>query len=236
MFYHPELAEIFEVAFPLVAKILVIFDDRHPVSRSFTKYFSGKKSVDQHRTASDWMCTLNLVPTPELEAALSKPLISLLGPLNLNGDIVEDLITGCVVRYPSDGPAALAAMFAAIPLTSVQSGVLTQRMLKFNADHATYDRDYRPPTYRWDDPSIFKPTVVIPVVLKQEGSEEVEVYGGYEKEPGHGNKAEAKKEEGGREKEASGSGGELMPTLALWNSAVVSTKGQHVDLHVSSSI
>ncbi|KAJ7727559.1 hypothetical protein DFH07DRAFT_782464 [Mycena maculata] len=207
MFFYPELAEIFEAAFPLVSKILVTFDDRHPIFRSFTKYFSGKKSVDQHQATRDWMCMLNLVPTPELEAALSKPSISLLG----------------------DGPAALAAMFAVIPLTSVQSGVLTQQMLKFNADHATYDRDYRPPTYR----SIFKPTVVIPVVLKQEGSEEVE---GYEKEPGHGNKAEAKKEEGSWAKGASGSGGELTPTLVLWNSAVVSTKDQHVDLHVSSSI
>ncbi|KAJ7729397.1 hypothetical protein DFH07DRAFT_781955 [Mycena maculata] len=231
MFFYPELAEIFEAAFPLVSKILVTFDDRHPIFRSFTKYFSGKKSVDQHQATGDWMCMLNLVPTPELEAALSKPLLR---PLNLNGDMVEDLITGCVVRYPSDGPATLAAMFAVIPLTSVQSGVLTQQMLKFNADHATYDRDYRPPTYR----SIFKPTVVIPVVLKQEGSEEVEekVYGGYEKEPGHGNKAEAKKEDGSWAKEASGSGGELTPTLVLWNSAVVSTKDQHVDLHVSSLI
>ncbi|KAJ7506403.1 hypothetical protein B0H11DRAFT_1903780 [Mycena galericulata] len=35
---------------------------------------------------------------------------------------------------------------------------------------------------------------------------------------------EAKKKEGGCAKEASGSGGELAPTLALWNSAVVSTK------------
>ncbi|KAJ7483763.1 hypothetical protein B0H11DRAFT_2231915 [Mycena galericulata] len=201
--------KIFEAAVPLVARILVAFEDRHPVVRSFTKYFSGKNSIDQHRAASDWMRTLDLVPTPELEAVLSKPLITLLGcealsdllqaerdkrvmgvgsvllqllavqrelgeALNLNGDIVEDLITGRVVRCPSDGPAALAAMFAAIPLTSVQSGILTQRMLKFNADHATYDRDYRPPTYRRDDPSIFKPTAAIPVLLKREGSAEIE--------------------------------------------------------------
>jgi hypothetical protein len=83
-------------------------------------------------------------------------------PLNLNGDILEDLITGRIVRYLSDGPAALEVMFGEIPWPSVNSGALAGRMEGFKRTYTFYDPDFCPSTFRRDDSSIFFPTAAIP--------------------------------------------------------------------------
>ncbi|KAJ7804466.1 hypothetical protein B0H14DRAFT_2612254, partial [Mycena olivaceomarginata] len=69
-------------------------------------------------------------------------------PLNLNGDILDDLITGRVVSYLSDGPRALAVMFGATPLRKGTTGEVTAQMLRFNKAHTIYDPEFRPPTFR----------------------------------------------------------------------------------------
>ncbi|KAJ6550520.1 hypothetical protein B0H10DRAFT_1968863 [Mycena sp. CBHHK59/15] len=76
---NPELATVFKAVIPIVAEILVNFDVGHPIIHSFTEYFAEKKSIDRRCKASDWMRTLNLVPTPESEAVLEPPLTPLLG-------------------------------------------------------------------------------------------------------------------------------------------------------------
>ncbi|KAJ7455678.1 hypothetical protein B0H11DRAFT_1926064 [Mycena galericulata] len=75
---NPALAAIFKAAIPGVAKILAAFDDGHPVTASYTKYFRGKKNVARQRNAGDWMATFALVPTAELEAVIADPLLRLL--------------------------------------------------------------------------------------------------------------------------------------------------------------
>ncbi|KAJ6473787.1 hypothetical protein C8R45DRAFT_1011858 [Mycena sanguinolenta] len=75
---NPELTAIFIAAIPQVAKILADFDEGHPVVAAYNDFFKTKKLIDRHREAGDWMRTFNLVPTPELEAVLSDPLISLM--------------------------------------------------------------------------------------------------------------------------------------------------------------
>jgi hypothetical protein len=97
-------------------------------------------------------------------------------PLNLNGDILDDLITERVVSCLSDGPRALAVMFGAIPLRKGTTGEVTAQMLRFNKAHTIYDPEFRPPTFRREDPSIFTPTTAIPVILalKRKGSEDIE--------------------------------------------------------------
>ncbi|KAJ7267745.1 hypothetical protein C8J57DRAFT_1228367 [Mycena rebaudengoi] len=67
-------------------------------------------------------------------------------PLDLNGDLIEDLKNDTVVACRPNGEAALNAMFSAIPTTSMKS-------------------EFRPPTFRHGQPSHFPPTDPIPVVV-----------------------------------------------------------------------
>ncbi|KAJ6546272.1 hypothetical protein DFH09DRAFT_1087906 [Mycena vulgaris] len=150
--------------------------------------------------AADWIRTLGLVPTPELEAILSAPLISLMvhpglsdisehechtrvmgvgsvllqllavqhklkEPLDLNGDLIEDLLDNSVVPGRSDGDDAFNVMFAALESSPAESGVLVQQMLKFKRDHTVFDEEFQPRTFRRDRPSHIQPNIAIPVVV-----------------------------------------------------------------------
>ncbi|KAJ7922632.1 hypothetical protein B0H13DRAFT_2317298 [Mycena leptocephala] len=53
-------------------------------------YFQGKKPAERRRGLSDWMERFDLVPTPELEEVLSRPLITLLGQKALSKLPEED--------------------------------------------------------------------------------------------------------------------------------------------------
>ncbi|KAJ7453883.1 hypothetical protein FB451DRAFT_1185165 [Mycena latifolia] len=75
---NPALTAIFNAALPRVAQILAEFDDNHPVVRDFNEYFSTKKLVQRHREAGEWMKKLGLAITPELEAVLTEPQLTLL--------------------------------------------------------------------------------------------------------------------------------------------------------------
>ncbi|KAJ7283204.1 hypothetical protein C8J57DRAFT_1675521 [Mycena rebaudengoi] len=210
---NPTLTAIFDAALPLVAEILASWNNGHPVIRSFETFFIEKKKHARAREADNWMRTLGLHPTPELEAVLTDPLMHLMGhdallgitqqecnirvmgvgsvlfqllavqhelgePLDLNGDLIEDLKDDNVVVCWPDGDAALNAMFSAIPTTSTKSGVLVQQLLAFKRDHTIFDKEFRPPTFRRDRPSHFPPTVPIPVVVndtsKRKKNEEVD--------------------------------------------------------------
>ncbi|KAJ7438873.1 hypothetical protein FB451DRAFT_1415997 [Mycena latifolia] len=170
---NPALTKIFNAALLRVAQILADFDDTHPVIASCNKYFSRDlktKKKKEKPEVSNWMRTLGLVPTPELEAVLLDPLepernkrvmgvgsvlFQILGiqqelgeELNLNGDLIRELVDGSVVPCQHDGAPALERMFAAIPLPSAKSAVLVKRMLRFNTVHSIFDPMLRPPTYR----------------------------------------------------------------------------------------
>ncbi|KAJ6595534.1 hypothetical protein DFH09DRAFT_1072508 [Mycena vulgaris] len=184
----------------MFAPIDDVWNDNHPAIRSFNEYFSGKKSHLRNRQAADWIRTLGLVPTPELEAILSAPLISLMvhpglsdisehechtrvmgvgsvllqllavqhklkEPLDLNGDLIEDLLDNSVVPCRSDGDDAFNVMFAALESSPAESGVLVQQMLKFKRDHTVFDEEFQPPTFRRDRPSHIQPNIAIPVVV-----------------------------------------------------------------------
>ncbi|KAJ7884708.1 hypothetical protein B0H13DRAFT_2537126 [Mycena leptocephala] len=203
---NPELATIFKASLPQIAEMLAEFDANHPVVASYTKYFAHRKEIDRHRQAGEWMRSLALVPTPELEVVLATPLEDLLQhprladlleaermqkvmgvgsalfqllavqhalgePLNLNGDILDDLAVGRVAPYSTDGPEALTAMFSATPLPALKSGALATRMMQFNGAHTVYDPDLRPPTYYREFPSDSDPTAPIPVPTKRKGGQ-----------------------------------------------------------------
>jgi hypothetical protein len=87
-------------------------------------------------------------------------------PLNLNGDLIEDLKDESVVACLADGEEALNAMFSAITSQSMRSDDLVQQMLAFKRDHTIFDEELRPPLFRRDRPSYFPPTKPIPVQIK----------------------------------------------------------------------
>ncbi|KAJ7784815.1 hypothetical protein B0H14DRAFT_2630627 [Mycena olivaceomarginata] len=163
-----ELEAIFSTAIHHVADILATFDHNHP-------FVASKKTIDIHREVGDWMRSLCLVPTPELEAVLMERLGNLLKhellaemlqterhrrvmavgsalfqPLAVHHILGEELsLDGAtVVPRSSDGPEALAAMFAAIPLSAAHSGKWAAHMQQFNGAHSFYDPDFCLPTFR----------------------------------------------------------------------------------------
>ncbi|KAJ7794707.1 hypothetical protein B0H14DRAFT_2621696 [Mycena olivaceomarginata] len=160
-------------------KILMEFDLSYPEVANFAEHFKSVKAAEQR--VPDWMRTIGLTPTPELEAVILPPLTSLPGhsllshiplserqelffyscwlsenelrePLNLNGDILDDLNTGHAVSCLTDSPKALSVMFGAILFNEG-----TTAKLKFNSAHIIYDPEFCPPTFRREDPSIFTP-------------------------------------------------------------------------------
>ncbi|KAF8214347.1 hypothetical protein K438DRAFT_1750402 [Mycena galopus ATCC 62051] len=63
-------------------------------------------------------------------------------------------------------------MFAAISQKS-KSCAQAREMVRFNNVHSFYDPDYRLPTFRRDDPSIFPGTAPILVTVKRKGDPQI---------------------------------------------------------------
>ncbi|KAJ7207423.1 hypothetical protein GGX14DRAFT_396255 [Mycena pura] len=184
----PELEQIFHAALPHVAKILATFPDDHPVIASFNKYFSFwfqhlslRPSLSLHckvwlaiciwctfqnQNYSEGYWVLGLLFFMAVQRELGEA-------LNLNGDVLQDLLTGRIVPRPFDGPEALLVMFKACMIADGSSVSATTRMLKFNEAHVIYDQDYSEPTFRRLAPSIFQPSAAIPAVLKRNGDENI---------------------------------------------------------------
>ncbi|KAJ7240009.1 hypothetical protein C8J57DRAFT_1478262 [Mycena rebaudengoi] len=232
---NPALSELFDAALPLVAEILEVFTNDHPIVAHFNKYFAGKKMIERSRGAGNWMGSFGIVPTPELEEVLAPPLTRLLShnglshllepernqrvmgmgsallqllavqvelkeEPNLNGDLLDDLLDGRVFGCPSDGDLALNAMFAAVASDAVNSGEAAKRMLNFRNQHAIYDEDYRPPTYRRDDASQFKPREAILVNTKRKGDGDINGEKPSKRANRAGGKAKTRDGSGSREK------------------------------------
>ncbi|KAF8174779.1 hypothetical protein K438DRAFT_1939789 [Mycena galopus ATCC 62051] len=96
-------------------------------------------------------------------------------PSNLNGDIMNDLAIGNVDPYFSDGPEALRAMFPAITWESSKGEKLTTDMVRFNAAHAIYDPEFRPPTFRRERSSQSEATAPIHITAKRKKDKEIEL-------------------------------------------------------------
>ncbi|KAF8171799.1 hypothetical protein K438DRAFT_1773088 [Mycena galopus ATCC 62051] len=197
---NSDLTNLFEAATPHVAKILATFDSAHPVIPSYLKHFKKTKptSAVAGPGAGCAPAAWSLHPRWRRSFWILGVQHELGEELNLNGDFLDDLVIGRVVRCPSDGPAALAAMFAAVSQKS-KSGAQARQMVRFNNVHSFYDPDYRPPTFRRDDPSIFPVTASILITVKQKGDPQIQG----EKPP---KKAKAPKQETNKRKKKSVSG------------------------------
>ncbi|KAJ7096211.1 hypothetical protein C8R44DRAFT_749057 [Mycena epipterygia] len=128
-------------------------------------------------------------------------------PLNLNGDILNDLklLDGRIVAWTSDSTEGLRAML-------LGSGNWANTMMdlntsKFNHAHSIYDPDYRPSLYHREDPSRFPTTEAIPVVVKRKADKEL--VGDNLQKRGKGAGARATAEETNGSKRAKGVKAEL---------------------------
>ncbi|KAJ6602722.1 hypothetical protein DFH09DRAFT_1069098 [Mycena vulgaris] len=57
---------------------------------------------------------------------------------------------------------------------SGKSGILIKRMLRFNHAHTIYDTNFRPPTFRRDEPSYSAPRDPIPITLKRKADNNID--------------------------------------------------------------
>ncbi|KAJ6540692.1 hypothetical protein B0H19DRAFT_1269236 [Mycena capillaripes] len=106
-------------------------------------------------------------------------------PLNLNGDLIEDLKDESVVACLLDGDEALNAMFGAITSKGTRSGALVQEMLAFKRNHPIFVEALRPPLFRRDRPSYFPPTKPITLQIKGTLKRKGDVVVDEEKPPKH---------------------------------------------------
>ncbi|KAJ7200201.1 hypothetical protein GGX14DRAFT_660762 [Mycena pura] len=189
----PELEQIFHAALPHVAKILATFPDDHPLLNTIEALANGcahlvwfqhlslRPSLSLHckvwlaiciwctfqnQNYSEGYWVLGLLFFMAVQRELGEA-------LNLNGDVLQDLLTGRIVPRPFDGPEALLVMFKACMIADGSSVSATTRMLKFNEAHVIYDQDYSETTFRRLAPSIFQPSAAIPAVLKRNGDENI---------------------------------------------------------------
>ncbi|KAJ6530814.1 hypothetical protein DFH09DRAFT_1093423 [Mycena vulgaris] len=150
-------------------EILAKFNSSHPLIAHFNTHFEGKPSFEQSRGASEWIRTFGLVPTPELEAVL-QPAAQSAGArwphqtpragrsqhvLGVGLALLQSLAIQQQLREPVN--------LNVIPLPNqvLKTHALAKRMLKFNNAHTIYGPDYRPPTFRRDEPSQTATTATI---------------------------------------------------------------------------
>ncbi|KAF8142419.1 hypothetical protein K438DRAFT_1784824 [Mycena galopus ATCC 62051] len=100
---NPELADIFSAAIPQIAEILAAFDSNHRVVANFLNYFRSRKEVERRKNAGNWMASLGLVPTPELEVVLDAAMAALLRHENFLSILEEE----CEMRVMGVGSALL---------------------------------------------------------------------------------------------------------------------------------
>ncbi|KAJ7024664.1 hypothetical protein C8F04DRAFT_1301791 [Mycena alexandri] len=186
---HP-LIDIFDVAIAPLAKLLISFPNDHPVVNSYNSFFTelvtpGGRDKDRVRawTPHWWR------RTPESSALLMRPLKMILlflltiqheleEPLNLNGDIFEDLGQGTIIRLLDDYHGAVRAMLLATrpkwlshkKYWDSQPAVLVS-LRYFKSHHTSPDPAYRPCTaVHLCEPDISRPPIAFDNLT---GTEEV---------------------------------------------------------------
>ncbi|KAJ7754779.1 hypothetical protein B0H16DRAFT_1886485 [Mycena metata] len=99
-------------------------------------------------------------------------------PLNLNGDLVNDLWDNSVVTCGGDGKAALQAMYGAVNDGVLPGANHSQKMSRFFDRHTVFDSHWRPPLYRRLRNSQFASTEAILVTVstgsKRKAEEQLE--------------------------------------------------------------
>ncbi|KAJ7764209.1 hypothetical protein B0H16DRAFT_1718150 [Mycena metata] len=156
---NPELTVIFNAAIPQIAKILAAWDQQHSAMQSLKRLA---------RVTGIGLALLHfLVVQHELKE-----------PLNLNGDLVNDLWDNSVITCGSNGKAALQAMYAAVNDGVLPGANESQKMSRFFDRHTIFDSHWRPPLYRRVRNSQFASTeailVTVSTVSKRKAEEQLD--------------------------------------------------------------
>ncbi|KAK7007185.1 hypothetical protein R3P38DRAFT_2378282, partial [Favolaschia claudopus] len=95
-------------------------------------------------------------------------------PLNLNGDLLDDLLSRKIIAPTFDGvPVLHLIMTCAIgQITNTSTSV--EKFAKFEREFTIYDENYRPPTFRRIADSTAMPTPPITVTVKRAAEDEIE--------------------------------------------------------------
>ncbi|KAJ6489387.1 hypothetical protein DFH09DRAFT_1105482 [Mycena vulgaris] len=145
----PALAALFDEALPRVVEILAKFNESHPLIAHFNTHFEGKPRSER-----------------------MDPHIRLSSNSRARGSSAT--LRWCTLASPNSTSRKKPTRPGVIPLPNqmLKTHALAKRMLKFNNAHTIYGPDYRPPTFRRDEPSQTATTATIPSGSKRRRGEE----------------------------------------------------------------
>ncbi|KAJ7242254.1 hypothetical protein C8J57DRAFT_1526301 [Mycena rebaudengoi] len=161
-----------------IAALLADFRESNPVINSYHDYCSGRGTKQRQREELDWMRSLHLIPSPEVECVLVEPQQQLLSHPNLAhidlternhrvsaiGSVFLQLLAiqhehgepldlnGGFVDHLIDGRVVHCAIDGTEALNAIEQ--LERYMGKFKVDHINYEASFKPPSFKrvWDAP------------------------------------------------------------------------------------
>ncbi|KAK7050742.1 hypothetical protein R3P38DRAFT_2764006 [Favolaschia claudopus] len=95
-------------------------------------------------------------------------------PLNLNGDLLEDLLSRKIIASTFDGVPVLRLIMTCAMGQITNATTSVEKFAKFEREFTIYDENYRPPTFRRVEDSTTKPTPPITVTVKRAAEDEIE--------------------------------------------------------------
>ncbi|KAK7012607.1 hypothetical protein R3P38DRAFT_3586804 [Favolaschia claudopus] len=95
-------------------------------------------------------------------------------PLNLNGDLLDDLLSRKIIASTFDGVPVLKLIMSCAMGQITNATTSVEKFAKFEREFTVYDEKYRPPTFRRIADSTVKPTPPITVTVKRAAEDEIE--------------------------------------------------------------
>ncbi|KAK7040023.1 hypothetical protein R3P38DRAFT_3350044 [Favolaschia claudopus] len=95
-------------------------------------------------------------------------------PLNLNGDLLDDLINGRIVACEDDAESVLNLIMTCALGQITEAQTSLEKFIKFKREFTVYDETYRPPSFRRIAESTSQPSAPMLVTVKRGAEEEIE--------------------------------------------------------------
>ncbi|KAK7052605.1 hypothetical protein R3P38DRAFT_2762957 [Favolaschia claudopus] len=95
-------------------------------------------------------------------------------PLNLNGDLLDDLLSQKIVAASFDGEVVLHLIMTCAMGQITNAATSVEKFAKFEREFTIYDKNYRPPTFHRVADSTAKLSPPIAVIVKRAAEDEIE--------------------------------------------------------------
>ncbi|KAK7046405.1 hypothetical protein R3P38DRAFT_2607245 [Favolaschia claudopus] len=95
-------------------------------------------------------------------------------PLNLNGDILDDLLSQKIIAASFDGEVVLHLIMTCAMGQITNAATSVEKFAKFEREFTVYDETYRPPTFHRVADSTAKPSPPITVIVKRAAEDGIE--------------------------------------------------------------